>query len=84
MLADIGEDINRSSFVVRYKGFENSRNDEIGKIFPDLADSFAAINEKTFDLMEIFSKRQYFDIAFEGSSSIKKVLPVLVPEMDYA
>lgn len=84
MLADIGDDIHHSSFVVWYKPFENTRNEEIAEIFPDLADSFLAINDKTFDLMEIFSKRNYFDIAFMGSSSIKKVLPVLVPEMDYA
>lgn len=84
MLADIDDDIHHSSFVVWYKPFENTRNEEIADIFPDLADSFLAINDKTFDLMEIFSKRNYFDIAFIGSSSIKKVLPVLVPEMDYA
>lgn len=84
MLADIGNDIHTSSFVVWYKPFENTRNEEIAEIFPDLADRFLAINDKTFDLMEIFSKRHYFDIAFMGSSSIKKVLPVLVPEMDYA
>ncbi len=84
MLADIGDDINHSSFIVWYKPFENTRNEEIAKIFPELADHFLAINDKTFDLMEIFSQRHYFDIAFVGSSSIKKVLPVLVPEMDYA
>lgn len=83
MVSDIGEDIHTSSFVVWYKPFENTRNEEIAEIFPDLADSFLSINDKTFDLMEIFSKRYYFDNAFKGSSSIKKVLPVLVPEMDY-
>lgn len=83
MLADIGEDIHHSSFIVWYKPFENTRNEEIATIFPDLADQFLTINDKTFDLMEIFSKRYYFDIAFKWSSSIKKVLPVLVPEMDY-
>jgi hypothetical protein len=33
--------------------------------------------------MEIFSKNLYFDLAFKGSSSIKKVLPALVPSMSY-
>lgn len=83
MIADIGEDIHTSSFVVWYKPFENTRNAEIAEIFPDLADDFLSINEKTFDLMDIFSKRYYFDRAFLGSCSIKKVLPVLVPAMDY-
>jgi hypothetical protein len=35
------------------------------------------INQNTFDLMEIFSELLYFDKRFKGSSSIKKVLPVL-------
>jgi hypothetical protein len=42
------------------------------------------INENTYDLMEIFSQNLYFDPAFYGSSSIKKVLPVMVPSMDYS
>lgn len=36
-----------------------------------------------FDLMEIFSKNLYVDAAFKGSASIKKVLPVIVPELSY-
>ena len=36
-----------------------------------------------YDLMTIFSKNYYVDPAFKGSASIKKVLPVLVPELSY-
>lgn len=82
MLSDIGDDIN-SSFIVRYKPFENTRNKEIAWLFPDLADKFLKIIDNTFDLMDVFSQRNYFDPAFKGSCSIKKVLPVLVPAMNY-
>lgn len=82
-LKDTWEDINSSSFVVWYKWFENSRNEEIVEIYPELSNSFLKINEATFDLYEIFSKMQYFDLNFKGSASIKKVLPVLIPEMTY-
>lgn len=82
-VADIGEDIHQSTFVVWYKHFENTRNKEIANTFHQLTDTFEYINERTFDLMEVFSKLLYFDTAFKGSSSIKKVLPVLVPEMTY-
>lgn len=34
--------------------------------------------------MEIFSKGLYVDYRFHGSASIKKVLPVLVPNLTYA
>lgn len=78
-LKDIWDDINRSTFIVWHKPFENSRNKEIGEIFPDFKDSFLAINENTYDLKEIFSTGLYFDLAFKWSSSIKRVLPVLTP-----
>lgn len=65
------------SYIVRYKWFENSRNKELAEQYPELADALLAVNEKTFDLMEVFSKLNYFDKRFNGSASIKKVLPVL-------
>lgn len=49
----------------------------MGVLYPVYAETFAKINEKTFDLMEVFSEQLYFHRAFKGSSSIKKVLPVL-------
>ena len=73
-------DLNRWThwtYIVRYKWFENSRNKELAKQYPAYADALLAINERTFDLMEIFSKLHYFDRRFNGSASIKKVLPVL-------
>lgn len=65
------------TFIVRNKSFENSRNNEMGKIYPDYQEFFANVNERTFDLMEIFSEGLFFDRDFKGSASIKKVLPVL-------
>lgn len=82
-LKDIWTDIESSSFVVWFQWFENSRNKEIAEIYPELENSFLKINEATFDLYEIFSKMHYFDLKFKGSASIKKVLPVLVPNMSY-
>jgi hypothetical protein len=76
LLQDLNHGKN-GSYIVRYKGFENSRNKELAEQYPDYADALLAINEKTFDLMEVFSKLNYFDRRFNGSSSIKKVLPVL-------
>lgn len=82
-LGDIGDCVNTSSFVVWFKTFENSRNKEIGEQYSDLADSFLKINDKTYDLYEIFNKYRYFDRQFKWSASIKKVLPVLVPDLNY-
>ncbi len=83
MIADIGADLHRSTFIVRHEWFENSRNKEVAKLFPDLADTFLTINANTYDLKKIVSEWYYFDPACKGSASIKKVLPVLVPDMSY-
>lgn len=82
-IKDIWEDYKTASFIVWNKWFENARNKEIWKIYSELKDSFQAINENTYDLMDVAKKYRYFDIRFEWSASIKKVLPVLVPEMTY-
>jgi len=36
-----------------------------------------------FDLMQVFKKGYYVHKDFHGSASIKKVLPVIVPELSY-
>lgn len=70
------------TFIVWFKGFENSRNDEMAELYPEYKDFFAKVNARTFDLMEIFSEGHFFDRNFLGSASIKKVLPVLT-ELTY-
>lgn len=41
------------------------------------------LNSRVYDLMEIFSGQHYVHKDFKGSASIKKVLPVLVPDLSY-
>jgi hypothetical protein len=65
------------TFIVRYKGFESSRNTERWTMFPQYQEALERINARTFDLMEMFSRQIVFHRDFEWSSSIKKVLPVL-------
>jgi len=67
----------KGTYVVRYDGFENKRNEELAKMYPQHAEALLKINEITYDLMKIFSTWKYFDRRFQWSSSIKKVLPVL-------
>lgn len=83
MIEDIGDDLVTSTFIVWHEWFENTRNKEIAKLFPDLADAYLTINNNTYDLKKIVSEWYYFNTACKGSSSIKKVLPVLVPSMSY-
>lgn len=69
--------------LVWYEAFEKGRNTEMAEMFPEHADFLKEVNDKTYDLMKIFSDRLYIHPEFKGRSSIKKVLPVLVPELSY-
>lgn len=71
------------TIIVWNKGFECGRNTELGILCPQFADQLQSINDRTYDLMEIFSNGFYADHRFLGSASIKKVLPVLCPELSY-
>lgn len=73
----------KGSVVVWYKSFETRRNIEMGNLYPEFMPLMTSINNRVIDLMEVFSKQHYVHHGFNGSSSIKKVLPVLVPEFSY-
>ncbi len=76
---DIGGE---GSVLVWYESFEKTRNKELGKLHPEYELFFNDINDRVYDLMKIF-KKDYLLPEFKGSASIKKVLPVLVPELSY-
>jgi len=65
-----------------YASFEKTRNTEMVEMYPEHRVFLEDINERTFDLMDIFTAH-YIDTRFHGSASIKAVLPVLVPDLSY-
>ncbi len=69
--------------IVWFKGYESQRNLKLAELHPEHAAFLEEINDKMFDLMTIFSRNFYVDATFKGSASIKKVLPVIVPELSY-
>ncbi len=81
LLQDMAGDV--GTVFVWYEPFEKSRNDEMAAMYPEFADFFAEVNSRVFDLMKIFSDHLYVHPDFRGSSSIKKVMPVIVPELSY-
>jgi hypothetical protein len=75
---------NVGSIIVWYKPFEASHiNKNLAIRIPECADFIENINSRMFDLMTIFSKQLHIHPDFHGSASIKKVLPVLCPELSY-
>ncbi|MEO5627766.1 MAG: DUF2779 domain-containing protein [Candidatus Saccharimonadales bacterium] len=71
------------SVIAWYKVFEKGRNTEMANSYPEYAKFLNGVNNRVFDLMDVFSKQHYVHHDFKGSSSIKYVLPVLVPEFSY-
>lgn len=80
LLSQIGSE---GTIIVWNKSFEMGRNTELAGLQPECAKRLLSINSRTYDLMDIFKKGYYMDYRFHGSTSIKYVLPVLVPELSY-
>ena len=84
MIKDLPEN---GSVIVYNKGFEASRNKEIGEMYPDLKEEMERINDNMVDLMVPFRNRDYYTKEMKGSFSIKYVLPALYPndsKLDYS
>jgi len=62
---------------------EGSRNKHMGRVYPEYRDFCKDMNDRMFDLMDVFRENLYDDPRFKGSYSIKSVLPVLVPDLNY-
>jgi hypothetical protein len=85
LLKQLGEDIGQQgSVVVWNKSFEMGVNTAMGQLYPEYRDFLHDVNRRVYDLMEIFSKADYNDAGFMGSASLKKVLPVIVPQLTYS
>ena len=77
---DIGDN---GSVIVWNKTFESTCNKDLASVNPELEEFLFGLNDRMFDLMDIFRKQYYLHDDFKGSYSIKKVLPVMCPELDY-
>lgn len=79
MQADIGSE---GSIVSWHAAFEKAQNRELAKLFPVRSAFLHELNDRMVDLEDVF-KTAYVDARFDGSTSIKKVLPVVCPELGY-
>ena len=72
----------KGSVVVYYASFENQRLEDLAEFFPEYANRLLSIQDRLWDQAEIF-RNHYKHPDFEGSYSLKSVLPVLVPSLRY-
>ncbi|TMM58446.1 DUF2779 domain-containing protein [Maribacter algarum] len=73
----------KGTFISWNAPFEISRNKDMLAWIPEFSEYLNFMNAHMFDLMNVF-KTDYVDYRFHGSTSIKKVLPVLCPQFSYS
>ena len=76
------EDLEEEGSVIVYSTFEKTMINKLRELFPDLSQELGLIIERLVDLHKII-RDNYYHPNFHGSTSIKKVLPVLAPDMSY-
>jgi len=69
--------------IVWNKPFEKGVNAKLAERLPDEAAFLAAVNERVVDLMDVFTGDMLVHPGFRGKTSIKWVLPALVPRLSY-
>lgn len=69
--------------VVWHKDFESKRHEELAQWYPEYASFLCGLNNRMYDLEDIFKNQLYVHPDFKGSSSLKNVLPVVCPEVSY-
>lgn len=74
---------NTGSIISWYKAFENARNRDLARLVPLQYEFLHDVISRTYDLMDIVENQYYVHHGFKGSSSIKKVQPVLAPDFSY-
>lgn len=75
-------DLDGNGSIIVYSSYERTQLSSLASRFPDLEGRLSSASDRLFDL-ERFFKSGYVHHAFAGSSSIKQVLPVLVPDLSY-
>ena len=66
-----------------YANFERARNKELSEMYPEYKELLEGINSRLVDLMDPFADEMVIDPDFNGSASIKSVLPVFCPKLGY-
>lgn len=79
LIAACGE---KGPVFVYNASFETARIKELSERFPRLKKSLLAINERVVDLRPI-AEQHYYHPSQQGSWSLKRVLPAVVPDLRY-
>jgi hypothetical protein len=71
------------SVIVWNKAFEQARNEEMAALQPQYAGFLHDLNDRIIDLADVVKEGWWAHPRFNGSWSLKSVLPVVAPELAY-
>jgi len=77
------QSLGREGSICIYSGYEWRILMDLAEVLPRLKRELYAVASRLWDLLPIV-RRHYYHPAFEGSFSIKAVLPALIPSLDYS
>jgi hypothetical protein len=76
------ESLGEKGSIVVYSAYEEAIIRQLAEAFPEFKSAFNAIVKRLWDLLPVI-KNHYYHPAFNGSYSIKSVLPAMVPSLGY-
>ena len=72
------------SIIVWHEQAEKTFQKSLVKLMPQHKEFFEDIDNRLFDLEQIFKKQFYIDYRFQGQTRLKTVAGVLAPELSYS
>lgn len=71
------------NLVAWSKSYEMRMHNQLARLNPEHLLFLLELNQRMYDLRDVFSKGFYVDYRFKGKTSLKNVLPVLAPELNH-
>ena len=76
------KDLEGGCSIITYSSYEKTTLNNLAKRFPDISGKLNSLINRIIDL-EAIIRKNFYHPNFHGSTSIKRTLPALVPEMSY-
>lgn len=76
------QSVGRQGSICVYSSYERAILEQLAESFPSLSRDLKAVIGRLWDLYQVI-KEHYYHPAFDGSYSIKSVLPAVVPSLGY-
>ncbi|MEM1126658.1 MAG: DUF2779 domain-containing protein [Bacteroidota bacterium] len=83
LAAKIIKDLGTQGSIVVYSSFEAEVIEALMEAIPALQVPLARLLPRLWDLHAVFADEAYLDVRFKGSTSLKRIAPVMAPRFGY-